>query len=254
MKSVDAWLTANKLSLNIDKTNYIVFRTPRSKLPDQHTLQLRKKDIKRVASLKFLGIIVHEHLSCKPHVEELLKKIRITCCVVNKVRNHLNQRILLLLYNSIIKSHLRYCIMTWCNGNKTMIKHLQTAVNKFIKIIFGLNARDSVKDVMQEYSIFAMNQLEELETASFMYKYLHGDLPETFKNLLDDNYLDGSSSRQTTSQSKLSPRFCRIELTKQSLKYRGPLTWNSIPITIRKIKSYDSFKKEIRKQVCLPSS
>ena len=56
LKRVDTWLTANKLSLNIDKTNYIVFRTPRSKLPDQHTLQLRKKDIKRVASLKILGI------------------------------------------------------------------------------------------------------------------------------------------------------------------------------------------------------
>ena len=127
-------------------------------------------------------------------MEALLKKIRITCSVVNKVRNHLSQRILLLLYNSMIKSHLQYCIMTWCNGNKTMIKHLQTAVNKFIRIIFGLNARDSVKDVMQKHSIFSTNQLEVLETASFMYKYLHSDLPETFKNLFH-NYLDGSNSR-----------------------------------------------------------
>ena len=79
-----------------------------------------------------------------------------------------------------------------------------------------------------------------------MYKYLHGDLPETFKNLLDDNYLDGSNSRQTRSQSKFFPRFLRIELTKQSLKYRGPLTWNYIPIIIRKVKLYNSFKKEIK--------
>ena len=90
---------------------------------------------------------------------------------------------------------------------------------------------------MQKHSVFSINQLEELETANFMYKHLYGDLPETFKNFLEDDYLDGSNSRQTRSQSKLFPRFCRIELTKQSLKYRGPLTWNSIPITIRKIKS-----------------
>ena len=125
-----------------------------------------------------------------------------------------------------------------------MIIHLQTAINKFIRIIFGLNARDSVKDVMQKHSFFSINQLE-LETASFMYKYLLGDLPETFQNLLDGNYLDGSNSRQTRSQSKLFLRFFRFELTKQSLKYRGPPTWNSIPITIRKITSYNSFKKEI---------
>ena len=61
-----------------------------------------------------------------------------------------------------------------------MIKHLQTVVNMFIRIIFGLNARDSVKDVMQKHSIFSINQLE-LETTSFMNKYLHVDLHETFK-------------------------------------------------------------------------
>ena len=58
----------------------------------------------------------------------------------------------------------------------------------------------------QKHSIFSINQLKELETASFMYKYLHGDLPETFHNLLDDNYLDGSNSHQTRSQSKLFVR------------------------------------------------
>ena len=68
--------------------------------------------------------------------------------------------------------------------------------------VFGLNARDSVKDVMQKHSIFSINQLEEFERASFMYEYLHGDLRETFKNLLDDYYLDGSNSRQRRSQSK----------------------------------------------------
>ena len=113
LKSFDNWLTANKLSLNVNKTNYIVFRTPNSKLPGQHALQLRNREIERVVSVKFLGVIVHEHLSWKPHMEVLLSKIRIMCSIVHKIRNHLSQRILLLLYNSMIKSHLRYCIMTW---------------------------------------------------------------------------------------------------------------------------------------------
>ena len=90
-----------------------------------------------------------------------------------------------------------------------------------------------------------IHQLEELETASFMYKYLHDDMPVTFRNLLDDNQLACGTSHQTKSQSNLFPRFCRIELTKQSLKYRGPLTWNSILITIRQNKSRNSFKKAI---------
>ena len=121
-------------------------------------------------------------------MEALLSKIRITCSIiVHKIRNHLSQRILLLLYNSMIKSHLQYCIMTWCNEIKTMIKKLQSSVNNFIRLIFQLNYRDSVKTLMQQYSLLTIHQLEELDTASFVYKYLHDDLPVTFRNLLDDN-------------------------------------------------------------------
>ena len=72
-------------------------------------------------------------------MEVLLSKIRITGSIVHKIRNHLSQRILLLLYNSMIKCHLQYCIMTWCNGNKTMVKKLQSSDNKFIRLIFKFN-------------------------------------------------------------------------------------------------------------------
>ena len=113
-------------------------------------------------------------------MEVLLSKIGITCSIVHKIRNHLSQRILLLLYNSMIKSHLQYCIVTRCNGNKTMVKKLQSSVNKFIRLIFKLNHRESVKTLMEQYGILTIHQLEELETASFMYKYLHDDLPITF--------------------------------------------------------------------------
>ena len=84
-----------------------------------------------------------------------------------------------------------------------MVKKLQRSVNKFIRLIFKLNYRDSVKTLLQQYTI---HQLEKLETASFMYKYLHDDLPVTFRNLLDDNQLACGTSRQTRSQSNLFPR------------------------------------------------
>ena len=107
LKSIDSWLKANKFFLNINKTNYIVFRTPNSKLPCEHALQKRNREIKRVVFVKFLGVIVHEHLSWKLHMEALLSKIRITRSIVHKIRNYLSQRISLLLYNSIIKSRLQ---------------------------------------------------------------------------------------------------------------------------------------------------
>ena len=56
-----------------------------------------------------------------------------------------------------------------------MVKKLQSSVNKFIRLMFKLNYRDSVKTLKQQYGVLTILQLEELETAIFMYKYLHDD-------------------------------------------------------------------------------
>ena len=175
LKLVDNWLLSNKLSLNIYKTSYIVFRTPNAPLPVSNNLYLRGKALNRVESLRFLGIIVHEHLSWKPHMELLLQKIRINTAVVRRIQHYLNQEILLLLYNSMVKSHLQYCILTWCNGNKTLQQTLQRAANKFIRLIFKLNYRERVKNTMQQNHILTINQLFEIELACFMHRYDHGN-------------------------------------------------------------------------------
>ena len=68
LTNVDYWLTANKLSLNISKANYILCSRPtlNSKLPSNlPSLKLRNNILKRVSNLRFLGIVVHEHLSRK---------------------------------------------------------------------------------------------------------------------------------------------------------------------------------------------
>ena len=93
----------------------------------------------------------------------------------------------------------------------------------------------------------------EREIAYFMYKYCNSYLPTAFQGMLNKNTLRLSSkeSRETRSKSKLFPLFCRIDLTKQFLSYRGPLIWNKIPSTIRENKSFRSFRKQYHQQVLI---
>ena len=198
--------------------------------------------LKRVSNVRFLGNVVHEHLSWKPHMEVLLQKTGLTTSAVDKIKSLLNQQILSTLYNALIESHLQYCILTWCNGNKTMVQRLQRAANKLVRRIFKLELRESVKDSMQQLGIPTINQLVKLETANFMSRYLHDKLPIVFNGLLDKNTCS-EKMHDTRSQSRLFPLFQRIELTKQSMKYRGPRTWNAIPISVRESKSLQSFNK-----------
>ena len=145
-------------------------------------------------------------------MEVLLQKIRLTTSVGNKIKSLLNQQIPFTLYNSLIKSHIQYCILIWCNGNKTMMQRLQSGANKFVRLIFKLDLRDSVKNSKQQLGILTINQLAELETANFMYKHLHNKLPIVVHGLLDKNTIS-EKTHDTRSQSKLFSLFRRIELT-----------------------------------------
>ena len=52
------WLNVNRLSLNIDKTNYIIFH-PYNKPMKQHiTIRINKKAIKEKECIKYLSVLI----------------------------------------------------------------------------------------------------------------------------------------------------------------------------------------------------
>ena len=73
--NIDTWLASNKLSLNIDKTNFMLFKTKATNTKQKSVinLTLRDKSIKQVFDTKFLGLTLDETLSWKTHTQSLLK-------------------------------------------------------------------------------------------------------------------------------------------------------------------------------------
>ena len=61
-------MDGNKLILNIDKTNFIMFGT-------RTTIDSKNKKINRVSKTKFLGVIIDEKLSWNPHVDQLCNTV-----------------------------------------------------------------------------------------------------------------------------------------------------------------------------------
>ena len=69
------WFSINKLSLNLGKTNYMLFR---SRPPDLELhLKINNADIPKtkVTATKFLGIIIDDRLNWKPHIQSVKSKL-----------------------------------------------------------------------------------------------------------------------------------------------------------------------------------
>ena len=78
MQSLQKWLIANKLSLNVAKTEYLLIGS-HQKLKtisnNQPSISIAGKQIKRVSKSKTLGIVVDENLNWKSNTENICKKI-----------------------------------------------------------------------------------------------------------------------------------------------------------------------------------
>ena len=121
-KHVKAWLSATKLTLNNDKTLYVVFRTPNSlPPPTAMSIQFKNKHLNRVNTCKFLGLAINEHLSWKPQIQWLQQKLRCSNHVI-KVKQYLDKSSLLTLYHSLFNSYVQYYVLSWCHGNASMIQ------------------------------------------------------------------------------------------------------------------------------------
>ena len=68
LKKVKKWLDVNKLSLNIDKTNFIIFKSPQHSSPEKVSIKIVKLPIKQTCYVKFLGVLLDQNLTWKYHL------------------------------------------------------------------------------------------------------------------------------------------------------------------------------------------
>ena len=74
LKKLTLWLNVNRLALNVSKTNFVIFRANK---PIDHnvTLVMNKKALEQKNHVKYLGVLVDEHLRWDSNVAKKLVEV-----------------------------------------------------------------------------------------------------------------------------------------------------------------------------------
>ena len=67
------WLESNRLALNIDKTNFILFYSSSKIITEFIIIKIGRKKIKQENHVCFLGVLLDVTLGWKTHIAELSK-------------------------------------------------------------------------------------------------------------------------------------------------------------------------------------
>ena len=179
LSNIYTWLCANKLSLNITKTKYMIFHYPGKHIP-QLKLSVNGIQLERVSCFNFLGIYIDETLSWKTHIDHIANKISKNCGILNCLKRYLPCNILRILYFSMINSHLQYGILIW-----GFCRQRLTKLQKRTMRIISLQKYNAHKEpLFKQHNILTINDLFTLSAIKFLYRVINTDLPDYFEDFL----------------------------------------------------------------------
>ena len=104
-------MNANKLTLNISKSNVIVINS--NSKNNNLTSDLTASKLSLVQNTRYLGVLFDNCLSFKNHITLLEKKLSPAVGILAKIKPFLNRKTLLSLYYAIFHSNLHYGLITW---------------------------------------------------------------------------------------------------------------------------------------------
>ena len=168
------WLKLNKLSLNTQKSKFMLFHMPQKKIFIRN-ICLDNNSVEVTNSFNFLGIILDKHLNWNSHINKISGKILNVIGIMSKLKYFVPVRILKIVYNSLILPHLNYGLKCW--GYK--LQKISKLQKKAIRIVACKNYTAHTDPIFKQLHIMKVSDIFIVQHLSFYYDlidFLHVSL------------------------------------------------------------------------------
>lgn len=246
---VSDWFKANKLSLNIAKSNYILFSSSRKPLPQhQEIIQIDNITIPQVTSVKFLGIYIDQHINWSVHINHISNKMAKSIGIITRISSIIPSKTLINLYYSLVYPYLSYGNLVWASNYATNLQRLRVLQKRIIRVITRSPFNSHTYQLFLQFGILTLDKIRVYQVSEFMHRYTYNQLPNAFANYYKKiSVLHSHFTRNKSNAYQIE--FSRTNLRKFSIVAMGPKIWNNLPHDLRHIPNMYAFKKCLRAHV-----
>ena len=194
LKKVLDWYISNKLTLNYDKCNVMLFsnnKTLFEALPDiyfdmnndnefDHDKLHVIKKVKRDQSVRFLGFWIDSDLSFEEHFRMIYRKLSFAIYALKRVKNFISNDAMKLLYYAFFHSHLEFSSTFLLGTTNKNINKIITIQKQAIRTLIGLPRKSHTAEAFSVLDILPFNCLMTYNVLKFMLKFETRQLSATF--------------------------------------------------------------------------
>ena len=232
-------MNCNALSLNLNKTQYMIY-TSKGRDAQDLDVELNGTKIQRVFETKFLGVKIDAKLTWIPHIEFISKKLLKSIGIILKARKKIDTATMKTLYYAFVYPYLNYCNHVWGKTYMTHLKLLVLLQKRIVRIVTGAQT----EPLMKQNKILNVNSINDYSGAIFLYNFTRINLPTMFQNYFD--YNRAYHPYNTPYRNDLHTASYNLDVHKFSIRAAGPVLWNALPREIRDSPTVHSFKRQFK--------
>ena len=244
MTALNSWFTANKMTLNTEKSTFTIFKSSRKNIPDlPDKIEFLDHEIKRTPNIKFLGITLDENLSWNDHIDDVCNKLKSFFHIFYNIRDYLSKKEIQSIYYALVYSRIKYGINVYGQVGPTKIEKIQILQNKLLKVLSEKNYRYPTEKLHKELELLLVEDLAKQELLTFVHNYFSNNLPPVF-----DNYFDSFDHQYNTRNGSNTIRLKThaTQMAASSVLVKSAKLWNNLDVDCKSITTRKDFRAKIK--------
>ena len=244
------WLNSNKLSLNIAKSNFVIFHPYQHKVDHNVSLEIFDNNSRQSVSLerktyvKYLGVLIDGNLSWKQHIDYISMKISKGIGIIARLRHLIPFSALLNIYRSLIEPYISYGLVAWGQALNTHLDKIVTLQKRALRLMYFVDYKSHSVPLFLNSGILPVKLLYFKSVASLLHDVDNRHAPPNISNLFTRSKQIHSYPTRSAIAGNFYVEMSRTNQRLLSFSRIGTKIWNGIPPKIRQLKK-SHFKRKL---------
>ena len=236
MNKVLVWLNINKLTINLNKTSYMI--VTKKKINYDFNICFGNQQISRCSHASYLGVIIDDKLNWKFHTQHVRKKVVSGCWALHKVKPFVNLPTLRKIYFGLVYPALQYCISSWGHASKCHLEPLNVLNRRAVRTLCSAPWDAHTSPLFYKHNILKLQDIYKLQISKIIHQ-IHNNNYKGDHNLTLTNQVHQYSTRFSNNANYFR-HSTTLGITDQALGTIGPKIWSEIPSDIKCLR-YEPF-------------
>ena len=235
------WFKVNEMKSNDDKLHLIVNNTNKN-YSSTGCIYIQNEFIESEDSVKLLGVTIDSKLRFKKHVTDLIKKGNQKLHALARISQYLCKDKLKLIMRTFIESRFNYCPLIWMFHSRTLNSKINKLHERAVRQVYK-DENLTFEELLVKDGSVTIHHRNLRRLAIEMFKIKNHLSPTPVQNLFK---MCSNVYNLRNEKCWELPRVRTVNFGKESLRYRGIITWELLPQEIKDSQTLSVFKNRIK--------